>query len=44
MIDLTAMNNKEFTLKIIDGFKNNKSVCNLCKKCNFRDRFVKNVV
>ena len=42
--NLETILNKEFTLKIIDGFRNNKSVCNLCKKCNFRDRFVKNVV
>ncbi len=25
--------------EIIEGFKNNKSVCTLCKNCNFRERF-----
>ena len=26
---------------MIQGFKNNKSICLLCKNCNFKDRFVK---
>ena len=32
--------NKKITKDIIDGFKNNKAVHPLCKKCNFRDRFI----
>ena len=27
--------------EIIDGFRNNKSICSLCKNCNFRERFDK---
>jgi radical SAM protein with 4Fe4S-binding SPASM domain len=27
--------------KIIEGFNNNKSICKLCKNCNFRYRFIK---
>lgn len=33
--------NSELVLKMIEGFKSNKSVCDLCKKCDFRNRFIK---
>ena len=33
--------NSDLVLKMIEGFKNNKSVCDLCKKCDFRNRFIK---
>lgn len=33
--------NKKISKDIIKGFKNNKSVCKLCKNCNFRERFIK---
>ena len=33
--------NMSFSKEIIRGFKNNKSVCKLCKNCNFRNRFIK---
>ena len=39
--ELSDILDKEFVRNIIDGFKNNKSYCNLCKKCNFRNRFLK---
>ncbi len=32
--------NCELAKKMIQGFKENKSVCSLCKNCNFRFRFV----
>ena len=31
--------NKQITKDIIEGFKNNKAVHPLCRKCNFRERF-----
>ena len=33
--------NKSLSQEIIKGFKNNKSICKLCKNCNFRERFIK---
>ena len=39
--DLSEILNKKLVKDIIDGFKNNKSYCDLCKKCNFRNRFMK---
>jgi radical SAM protein with 4Fe4S-binding SPASM domain len=31
--------NKQLTKDIIEGFRNNKAVHPLCRKCNFRERF-----
>ena len=31
--------NKQITKDIIEGFRNNKAVHSLCRKCNFRERF-----
>ena len=39
--DLEEVLNSELVKKIIDGFKNNKSYCKLCKNCNFKERFIK---
>ncbi|MBR1385817.1 MAG: radical SAM protein [Bacilli bacterium] len=39
--ELSDILDKELVRNIIDSFKNNKSYCNLCKKCNFRNRFLK---
>ncbi len=39
--DLTAILNSDLVNSIILGFKNNKSICSLCKNCNFRERFIK---
>jgi radical SAM protein with 4Fe4S-binding SPASM domain len=33
--------NKKISTEIVEGFKNNKAVHPLCKKCNFRERFIK---
>ena len=33
--------NKKISTDIVEGFKNNKAVHPLCKKCNFRERFIK---
>lgn len=33
--------NNSLSQEIIKGFKNNKSICKLCKNCNFRERFIK---
>lgn len=33
--------NKPLVKKMISGFKDNKSVCKLCKNCSFRYRFIK---
>lgn len=33
--------NKSLSQEIINGFKNNKSICKLCKNCNFRERFIR---
>lgn len=41
--DLDQILNTSFVKDIIKGFKENKSNCKLCKNCNFRERFVKNV-
>ncbi len=38
--DLNSILSSKLVKDIIDGFRNNKSVCLLCKNCNFRDRFV----
>lgn len=37
---LDSVLNTIFVQKIIEGFKNNKSICKLCKNCNFRERFL----
>ena len=39
--DLEDVLNSDLVKNIINGFKNNKSICLLCKNCNFKDRFVK---
>lgn len=39
--DLDEILNTNIVKDIINGFKNNKSNCKLCKNCNFRERFVK---
>ena len=31
----------DLSINILESFKNNKSYCELCKHCNFRDRFKK---
>lgn len=33
--------NSKKVLDMINGFKNGKSICQLCKNCNFRNRFIK---
>ena len=33
--------NKKISTDIVEGFKNNKAVHPLCRKCDFRERFVK---
>jgi radical SAM protein with 4Fe4S-binding SPASM domain len=33
--------NKKISTEIVNNFKNNKAVHPLCKKCNFRERFIK---
>ena len=39
--DLDNILSSELVKSIIEGFKNNKSICKLCKNCNFRYRFIK---
>ena len=39
--DLEDVLESKLVKDIIEGFKNNKSICLLCKNCNFKDRFVK---
>ena len=39
--DLDNILYSELVKNIIEGFKNNKSICKLCKNCNFRYRFIK---
>lgn len=39
--DLDKILNTSFVKDIIKGFKDNKSICKLCKNCNFRERFIK---
>lgn len=39
--DLDNILSSELVKNIIQGFKNNKSICKLCKNCNFRYRFIK---
>lgn len=39
--DLEDVLNSKLVKDIIEGFKNNKSICLLCKNCNFKDRFIK---
>ena len=39
--DLDNILSSELVKNIIEGFKNNKSICKLCKNCNFRYRFIK---
>ncbi len=39
--DLDDVLGSSLVKEIIDGFRNSKSVCLLCKNCNFRDRFEK---
>lgn len=34
--------NISLSKEIIKGFRENKSICKLCKNCNFRERFVNN--
>lgn len=36
--DLKDILNSQLVVDMINGFKNNKSVCLLCKNCNFRER------
>lgn len=38
--NLNDILNSNKAKEIIEGFKNNKSTCELCKNCNFRNRFV----
>ena len=38
---LSDILNKKISIEIVEGFKNNKAVHPLCKKCNFRERFTK---
>ena len=33
--------NSKLVLDMIESFKNGKSICQLCKNCNFRNRFIK---
>ncbi len=33
--------NKKMSTEIVEGFKNNKAIHPLCRKCDFRERFVK---
>ena len=40
--DLEKILNSELAKNIIEGFKNNKSYCKLCKNCNFKERLIKN--
>lgn len=40
--DLHSVLESAKVYEIINGFKKNKSVCELCKHCNFRYRFLKN--
>jgi radical SAM protein with 4Fe4S-binding SPASM domain len=37
--DLEDILNKKETIEIIEGFKNNKAIHPLCRKCDFRKRF-----
>ena len=39
--ELDNILSSELVKNIIEGFKNNKSICKLCKNCNFRYRFIK---
>ena len=39
--DLEDVLESKLVKDMIQGFKNNKSICLLCKNCNFKDRFVK---
>ena len=39
--DLNEILSSKLVKNMINGFKNNKSVCDLCKNCNFRYRFQK---
>ena len=39
--DLGDVLESKLVKDMIDGFRNNKSICLLCKNCNFKDRFVK---
>ena len=39
--DLETVLNSKLVKEIINGFKNNNSICDLCKNCNFRYRFIK---
>ena len=39
--DLDEILDKKLTKDIIEGFKNNKAIHPLCRKCDFRDRFIK---
>ncbi len=39
--NLDVILNKEIVINMINGFKNGKSICQLCKNCNFRNRFIK---
>ena len=39
--ELKDILNKKISTEIVEGFKNNKAVHPLCKKCNFRERFIK---
>ncbi len=39
--DLEDILESKLVKDMIQGFKNNKSICLLCKNCNFKDRFIK---
>ena len=39
--DLEEVLNSKLVKDMIEGFKNNKSICLLCKNCNFKERFIK---
>lgn len=39
--DLEEILNTDLVKNMIKGFKNGKSICQLCKNCNFRNRFIK---
>ena len=39
--DLEDVLESKLVKDMMQGFKNNKSICLLCKNCNFKDRFIK---
>lgn len=39
--DLDTILNKKISTEIVDNFKNGKAIMPLCRKCDFRNRFIK---